>query len=269
MLEDSETSDNDCAKHTSWDAGLADRDYASLLLPDLDYDAQLRAIGDLLKQHDDIRQVTGEAITKVEDFARTHRGIRNEQAIEEWLDRMHNSVYQDAAHSMAAVGMLAPLVESLFYQAFMSTREYLAGTPPHPENHARWQKASRDAWDCHYVWTGRSRSKGIVEGIIQMAEAVGLIGRLPSDLPLKLKALFLYRHKMFHCGFEWPPEERREFAEHVRKDWPADWFGVSMSNGQPWIFYMTDSFVKDWLVTLDKVLSALGAFARDDLPRRN
>ena len=33
---------------------------------------------------------------------------------------MHYSIYQNAVHSMAAVGWIAPFVESIFYQSFRS-----------------------------------------------------------------------------------------------------------------------------------------------------
>lgn len=57
-------------------------------------------------------------IQALDAFARKSTGLRNDRAVDEWVDLLHASTYQSAANSMAAVGMLAPLIESLFYQAF-------------------------------------------------------------------------------------------------------------------------------------------------------
>src|SRR4030066_279551 len=87
--------------------GLPDiepRDHIYLLGVDFDIDAQLRAIRGLLRHHREAGQALADEINKVEEHARRLSGIRNEQAITEWIDRMHDSVYQDAAHSMAAGG---------------------------------------------------------------------------------------------------------------------------------------------------------------------
>ena len=48
------------------------------------------------------------------------------------VDHLHQSVFQDAAHSMAAVGMLAPFVESLFKQAFPGNLLDRNGRAPMP-----------------------------------------------------------------------------------------------------------------------------------------
>ncbi len=45
-------------------------------------------------------------IKKIEEFAKNTKGRKNEYAVDEWVDRLHSSVYQSAAHSMSAVGML-------------------------------------------------------------------------------------------------------------------------------------------------------------------
>lgn len=50
------------------------------------------------------------------------RGDTASGAVDQWVSVLHDSVYQRAAHSMAAVGMLAPLVESMFDEAFHTTR---------------------------------------------------------------------------------------------------------------------------------------------------
>jgi hypothetical protein len=174
-----------------------------------------------------------------------------------------DSVYQDAAHSMAAVGMLAPLIESIFCQSFDGLRRKIPAPNIVPFNsHPRWQLSADGQWDCHLVWTKKGRRRtDIVEGILQLAEAIGLSTHLPGDLKATLQALFAYRNKMFHNGFEWPLLERERFQQRIA-DWPSDWFRMATSAHRPWTFYMTETFIDHCLLTIDSVLSGVGAFAR-------
>ncbi len=243
---------------------LSDRDTACLVLPDLDYDAQLMAIHSLLRQHADADRASQEEIKRIEEFARQTSGCRNDHAVDEWIDRLHSSTYQDAAHSMAAVGMLAPFVESIFYQAFQGIRcqFYAKGTPP--SENARWQQPAKDQWDCHFVWTNGRRSKNLPQGIIQLSEAVGLMPFLPSDLAPMLQVLFEYRNKMFHNGFEWPVEERERFERRIEQaGWPSEWFAKATTGGHPWVFYMTDQLIQHCLDMIEQIIAGIGRFCND------
>ncbi len=241
---------------------LDDRDYACILLPDLDYDAQLKAIHNLLQRHRKTESALSDEIRDIENHARQLTGFRNQQAVDEWIERLHDSVYQDAAHSMAAVGMLAPLVESIFYQALLKVRDHLLLTSLHMQSHPRWQHNDDKQWDCHFIWRGTKWTKDLVAGIYDLAEAVGLADYLPVDLRQKLQALFGYRNKMFHLGFEWPMNELQKFAKRTN-DWPNDWFRAAKRDGTPWIFYMTEPFVSQCAVAIEQVIESIGIFARD------
>jgi len=74
-----------------------------------------------------------------------------------------------------------------------------------------------------------------------------------------LRALFAYRNKMFHWGFEWPPEERKAFAAQIAQ-WPSNWFATATEDGNPWIFYLTDVFVDHCLEQVDQVVLGIGAY---------
>jgi hypothetical protein len=177
-----------------------------------------------------------------------------------------HSTYQDAAHSMSAVGMLAPLLETVFYQCFQNIgKRFYPATHPH-KTHDRWLATHGIQWDCHFVVTNDRTHKNIVDGIFQLSDAVGLTSRFPADLKAVLSALFAYRNNMFHHGFEWTVEERKNFAKRIKNEgWPTDWFSVATSDGKPWIFSLSDKFIRHCNKTIEEVLQAIGGFVRDEL----
>ena len=146
---------------------LSERDTALVVaLPDLDYDSQLIAIRELLDRHRNAEAEHAAEIKKAEQLVRDPVRTRHPKdgfiaALEEgarqqnWIDHMHYSVYHHAAHSMAAVGLIAPLVESIFYQSFRSIEREMTKELSLPNDHARWQRPAEDQWDCHYVWKKR------------------------------------------------------------------------------------------------------------------
>ena len=242
------------------------RDYILALDMDFNIDAQLMAIRGLLHRNRKEDQKIKNEIEQIEEHARRLKGIHAEWAIDDWADRIHHSAYQDAAHSMSALGMLAPLIETVFYQCFrgIGKRFY----PPNylSNEHERWKATHAIQWDCHMFVSGNRVEEDIVRGIIQLADAVGLASKLPSDLKLTLLALFGYRNKMFHCGLEWPVEERDRFAKRMCDEgWPSDWFIQSTTDDKPWIFYLSDKFIEHCMSTVEQVLNAIGAFVRDKL----
>lgn len=193
---DKRSTDGLCDYGEDAGVGLPQRDnhdYVYLLLPDLDYDAQLRAIHGLLRLH---RRATHESREDIREIEAAPR--RSERDIDEWLDCMHAFTYQDAAHSMAAVGMLAPLVESIFHQALLRVGEHFSSAAR--LSHDRGQHDGDSQWDCHYIWRGGRWDKDLVSGICDLADEVGLSRHLPAELTPKLQALFQYRNKMFHHG---------------------------------------------------------------------
>ena len=241
---------------------FTDKELGLTLLADFDYEAQLAAVRSLLLLHKSSNQALGETIAELSVLSGKTSGMVNERVIDEWLEHMQRSVYQDAAHSMAAVGMLAPLFESLWSQSFNSIRSTIEIDLLTLGSHPRWRGPVETVWDCHYVVNemGKPR-KDLVNGAWQLAEALGLSTYLPLDVRPTSQALFAYRNKMFHLGFEWPPSERELFQRQMAA-WPTDWFASATSDHKPWIFYLTDTFVLHCLGSIDKVLSGLGAFAR-------
>jgi hypothetical protein len=244
-------------------AELDDHDYAGLLFPEFDYRAQLTAIEALLRRNTDADRALSEEIRKSEMYAQRASGPYSYRAEDEWVERLHASVYQDAAHSMAAVGMLAPFLESLLHHTFTNLRSEWGsrrGTPPHPRFH---QQKDKIAWDCHYYWTGHAFKKDIIRGTKEIADTVNLTPRLPQEFWKIMEALFAYRNKMFHSGFEWPRDERRNFAARIGRDWDSSWFASATSGEEPWIFYLSETFIARTLGIVEPVVLAIGLFARE------
>jgi len=180
---------------------LEPRDNLYLLKLDFDIDAQLRAIRTLLAQHHTANKDLNSDIAKTEGIARKAQGTQNYHATEEWVDLLHHSVYQDAAHSMAAVGMLAPLFETIFHQIFQKIGSEFFSESALPTTHSRWNTANSMQWNCHYVFEGGISRKDIVKGILQLNEALKINDMMPADLKTVLNALFGYRNRMLELAW--------------------------------------------------------------------
>jgi hypothetical protein len=178
------------------------------------------------------------------------------------IEHYHSSGYQDAAHSMATVAVLAPFFESMFKQAFPGIRKWLEREDRMPAtNHSRWRMPLEKQWDCQFVSTGKNRS--IVAGIFELSTASGLAADLPSDLNATLSALFAYRNRMLHLGVEWPEKERNAFATTIAEQhWPQEWFSHWTSDGKPFMFYLTSTYVDHCLKAINGIIPGIGKFLR-------
>ncbi len=239
-------------------------DWACMVLPNSDYESHLIAIKNLLSVHKNGNNKTTHDIKEIGDFIKNTKGAREdyiEHLIGEQMYKFNISVYQSAAHSMAAVGMLAPFLESIFYQSFYGIKDNFYCENSHPNDHSRWENASIDTWDCHFVWNKKHRRKDLVEGILQLSKSIGLKNFLPNDFDILLKVLFSYRNKMFHFGFEWPPEERKRFWERAKKEkWPPNWLDAATSGGEPWVIYLSDDFILYCVESIEEIIHAISRF---------
>ena len=217
-------------------------DTESLLLERLDYEAQLFAIRSLLFRQERADQELEVNIDRVEKFATVARGRDNEDAVAAWVDLLHRSCFQDAAHSMAAVGMFAPFIESVFRHAFPDT-----------------------------FLKKRYRRISLAKKVMKLVDEVRIREHMPDDLELTLSAPFAYRNKMFHCGFEWTSEDLKTFDRELENScWPSDWFQVATSDGEPWMFYMSPKFIDHCLNMIEQVIKGIKDFEKGspDFPIR-
>ena len=189
-----------------------------------DYISHINAVRSLLWRQEHVDSQLEDRIERSEEVARKTGGEANELAVDHHIELLQASVYQSATHSMAAVGMLAPLAESVFRNAFQCIGKDLPRS---------------------------DLARNIIEVI--SGESHGLAEHMPKDLKPTLEALFQYRNKMFHNGLEWPPQERRAFATNV-SEWPDGWFGDATMDNEPWMFYMSPEFISHCIATIEEVL---------------
>ena len=90
----------------------------SLEFAGIDYYTQFTAARALLSRQDQWSAASSQQLQDSARRTRQTRGDEREWMIETHVELIHQSIYEDAARSMAAVGMLAPLIESLFKQLY-------------------------------------------------------------------------------------------------------------------------------------------------------
>ncbi|EFO30176.1 conserved hypothetical protein [Roseibium sp. TrichSKD4] len=240
---------------------ISNRDRALFLIGEPDLEAQLIAIKGMLRRHAETEQLVSKKIKELDARTRAYAGASDEyqQHLEDqWVDAIHWSVFQDAAHSMSAVGMLAPFVESLFVSVFRGLRRQLHEDTA---NDPRTAATQDQYWNPQIVYRKDGQKDDVVAGINQLAISTGLHNYLPGEYQKTLSALFGYRNNMFHNGFEWPPETRQRFAQRIASgEWPRSWFSQATRNDEPWIFYMSDESIAHCLKMIDQVLDGVGEY---------
>lgn len=248
------------------DAGLqrfriSTRDQALFLIGERDLDSQLIAIKGVLRRNREAEKQVTEEINALDAQLRTYAGDSEEyrQHMEDhWVGTLHGTVFQDAAHSMSAVGMLAPFVESLFVSIFHGLRER---AQEKAIDDPRAKATHNQYWNPQIVFGKDGPRNDIVAGIWQLANSTGLQPFLPAGYQKLLSALVSYRNNMFHNGLEWPPEPRQKFADRINNDgWPVNWFTQATRGDAPWVFYMSDDFIAHCLEMIDQVLEGVGRY---------
>jgi len=236
---------------------ITDQDIGEGIL-EPDFRSQLITVRVVLQRIREAEEKVSAEIKQLEADIRK-RGV-DSWLVDHWVDKLHSSTFLGATHSMAAVALIAPLMESLFGRAFLYFKRTMGESYSLGSGHERWQLDDR--WDHRYLWKRGRRSGDIAKGIVQLAEAIDLKQHLPADLARTLSVLFEYRNKMFHCGLEWPSKDRKDFANLIKSNRWTDCFERAESDGGPWIFYMSRKFIEHCVDTVDEVIAGIGARVR-------
>lgn len=229
---------------------------------DFEWEPQLAAIYAMVALH---KQESATRSAKLQVLRAALSGLEDDEydhAHDEWGELFHESIYADATYSMAAVSLLAPFIETVFHQCLQAIGSMLIGAPRFGD-HERWRSVDLMQWDCHLFINGGKARTNLPLGIMQISEAIGLLPKLPADIRPHLEALFLYRNKMFHHGFEWPQDERDRFKKKT-EEWPTSWFTDATQNKKPWLFYLSDEFIADTVKMAGQILDAIGSFVSEN-----
>ena len=204
---------------------------------DFDYASHVEAIRGLLFRNQQADVALSDEISDSEEWARRSTGEENDFAVDNTVDLVVRSIYQDVAHSMAAVGMIAPFMEGVFKDVFERMKEEL----PRGD---------------------------LAKNILNLVERRRLTPYLPCQLAPTMEALFRYRNDLFHWGFEWPAHICQHFQEAMGK-WPEGWFEVATQDSEPWMFSMSTAFINHCVEVAEKVPEGLQKFLVDEARREN
>ena len=238
---------------------LSDRTRGEFVFLDANLEHHLAAIKCMLKRNEQAAVAHIDKIRQRERNAECAPNDKYGQHLADLaVDAMHDSVYHDAANSMAAVGMLAPLIESLFVHLFKEFRNMIV-----PAQGRRSRLTEDRYWDPRWYAASNSNDRqDLLLGFKQLANEIGLDAFLPSSLEATVAALLAYRNNMFHNGFEWPKERREAFAKRISDEGWSAWFSRATTNDEPWIFYMTQEFILHCLTLIDELVIGVGRFHR-------
>ncbi len=255
---------------TDLDSLLDNSDYIYTLIDNVEWDSQLRAISLVISRNKKAREDFSAYIKQNEEEVKAYNGPHHNHYVDEHVDLLHETVYRDAAESMAAIGMIAPMVESILCQSLAALGRMYQEKKMSPPAHARWTRADRtnctpeDRWNCQIKITNKNDvSYNIFDGFPQLAEACGLNRYLSADFMTWFKAMFSYRNYMFHGGFEWSVSNRQKFANLIEREGWQKFFTCSTSGGVPWIYYLTNETIEDMPDWVGRILDELGQFAKD------
>lgn len=174
-----------------------------------------------------------------------------------YADQCHSHIYQCVACSNAATGSLAPCFEGLFLHEFALLHEKYGGCFK-ANSHERWRLTENEFWAPSVVSeNGTKRDMpDLVRGIQQLLTALGIDDHFPADMMRTLKALFAFRNRALHQGYEWPVESRESFERRVKDEGWGNFFTIARFGDQPWMIYATDTLVSEALTLFDRTQSA-------------
>lgn len=243
---------------------LDDHDYLFRLINTIDWDAQLEAVRVLFRRHREWSDAVSANIARLKEEAETYRGPHHDQIVDEHVDAMFRSTYSDGVINLSAMGVIVPMIETVFSQSFHSLGAKYAVTGLTPPDHERWRRAGEDAnrWNCQWRFGRRGPKQDITVGLPQLSEAAGLTPFLPEGMMDWIVALLTYRNRMFHGGLEWSIEQRDQFEKLIEERGWDRYFTSARSSDRPWIFYLRDEIMDDMPNQMGALLDGFGRFAR-------
>lgn len=247
------------------DTTMDDRDYLYRLLHTIDWQSQLQAIRGLLHRNARASEAVHQEIRDSESEITAYGGPHHEHYIENHVYLLQQSIYSEAANSMAAIGMIAPMLESVFAEAFRELGAMYITKDLQPPEDKRWTRAgsNNERWNVQkYFDKDGVMRNDIISGIKQLSAASGVKPFLPPDVWKWIDAMLHYRNSMFHGGFEWAEQKRENFQKMIIKHGWQEYFDCAKSDHKPWVFYLTADTINNIPLIMNKILDGLAAFAK-------
>lgn len=239
---------------------MDDRDYLFRLVTEIDWESQVRAVRTVLRRN---AKASAAAQEHIDELKRTGSGLRDE---DDMVDAMNQATYDGGANSMAAIGMVAPMVEGLFSQAFSSLGLLYAEKGMEPPDDERWSlsRSHEQRWNCQYYFKSADEppKQDIISGIVQISRAAGLNKHISKADFIWIRAMLTYRNLMFHNGLEWSPPRRAGFVKVIKEQKWEHFFSYSTSGGDPWVFYIQKEVMADIPSVIERILDGMGKFAK-------
>ena len=204
---------------------------------DFDYARHVEAMRGLLFRNQEADVALSDEISDSVEWARQSTGEATDIAVDYTVDLEEQSIYQEVAHSMAAVGMIAPFMEGVFKDVFERMKEDL----PRGD---------------------------LAKNIFKVVKKRKLAPYLPAQFAPTMEALFRYRNDLFHWGFEWPAHIRQHFQDATSR-WPDGWFEVATEGAEPWMFSMSTAFINHCMKVAEEVPEGLQDFLIDEGRQEN
>jgi hypothetical protein len=264
------------------------RDYANLFLRPLDLDRQLAAFRTVLTRNKDVDDATSDALVAQRDeilapnaFSPEDGSVPIEHAIDNLQDQYEGSTYLRAAHSLAAAGMLAPLLETLFIR-LLKVALAISESSGQPLSAPRWQQASKARADCRCFFDetkGKFTEPGLMRSVRQFIASLPGPPLLDDAALDTLDVLFRYRNEVLHNGVELPEAKAVKFNTYLREALPAHlepeqaprlrWVTVYFRGSTPWLFLLKDGLWLRCLSLIREFADAVGArYLELEMPRR-
>ncbi len=233
-----------------------------------DFESQLIAADRLFAILKEAKSIDSVTVQRAESNIRS--SDNSDQDVEdileqEYIDEMHYSTYYSSVYCMALIGVLAPLMESLFKRAFANIRRRYYKTADATPSHIRFSKNNDIRWNCEYFFEKENKNprKDIRKGINELTEAICLTRYLPDDCWSKINALFEYRNCVFHHGFEWPPAIRENFTKCIEdKKWDNQWFLCSTCGEGVWMYNTSPQFIREIYELIYSIVEGLGRYCK-------
>ena len=225
-----------------------------------DHDAHLRAI-------DSFAQAIKEWNELFDSEAKdaSARKPQSEHEVDDIISIYYDTGFADLARSHAFICTMAAFLESLFKRCLPAVGKSFNGSLPN--NHPR---VVRFANSLSSFWDPRKPEKdqsGIAKRICDILEASGLNRYFGSEFARLITAVFAYRNRMVHNGYEWDPEERTQFNDQINRESWSQWFSVATIGDDPWFFTITPAFHDQCLNLCNRAVLAFEGITIGDWDR--